>query len=104
MNIQDMIEKVRKQKGDEFAKILEEQLFDSEETTKVLEDEIWELVKSKVKSVLKEYKEHYYPKDRGLEITLRITKPYYGDVHREVFSYEKDKIKIVEEIEIGKSI
>ena len=81
-----------------------------EEVTKVpepvpimIDPEVWELARQKILSLLREFEEFYALKGRGIEVTVRIKKDNYGNLHKEVFDYS-DKIKLEFVAEIGTDI
>jgi hypothetical protein len=65
------------------------------------DDEILELLKFKVKSLIEDWKERDYPKGRGLQVTVKTTKPNHADVWGEQHVYKEGVMEVFFIAEIG---
>jgi hypothetical protein len=77
-----------------------------EQLVKVMEldddmfDEKFELVKSKVKSLINDWRDRDYPKGRGIEVHVITKKPNHKDVWKEEYNFADD-MKVFFTAEIG---
>ncbi len=63
-------------------------------------DEKFELVKSKVKSLIDDWRERDYPKGRGIEVHVVTKKPNHKEIWREEYNFADD-MKVLFTAEIG---
>ncbi len=77
-----------------------------EQLVKVMEldddmfDEKFELVKSKVKSLIDDWRERDYPKGRGIEVHVVTKKPNHKEVWKEEYNFADD-MRVFFTAEIG---
>jgi len=65
------------------------------------DDEILELLKFKVKSLIDDWRERDYPKGRGLQVTVKTTKPNHADTWGEQHVYKEGVMEVFFVAEIG---
>lgn len=96
----DSLKRVAEQFKEKTGRDLMKEITKVEETVPVLDEEIWDIAKHKLQTLLDEYESFYALKGRGIEVTIRILKDGYGNTHEENFEYS-DKIKLKFVAEIG---
>jgi hypothetical protein len=86
---------------EETVKVLTDEDVEVEAIEENPDDEIFELLKHKVNSLIDDWRERDYDKGRGLEVVIKTKKPSHADTWIEKFIYKEGVMEVYFIAEIG---